>query len=176
MIKTTRNTRIDTIFVLIIFCVFAISVLMVLMLGANIYKNMTDISHEGYDDRTGLSYIWTKVKNNDENGMISIGDFNGLPALCFDEVINDDTYGPTTYRTMVYFYDGWVYELFSETDLDFLPQDGEQVIKIDTLSFEALDHGLIKVSSGASNLLISPRSVNAETNPYATSFEGGLAG
>ena len=177
MIKTTRNTRIDTIFVLIIFCVFAISVLMVLMLGANIYKNMTDISHEGYDDRTGLSYIWTKVKNNDKNGTISIGDFNGLPALCFDEVINDDMFGPTSYRTMVYYYNGWVCELFSETSLTFLPEDGEQIIKIDDLSFEALDHGVIKVTSGINSLLISPRSVSAQLNPaYADHFEGGMPG
>lgn len=171
MIKTTRNSRIDTVFVLIIFCVFAISVLMVLMLSADIYKNMTDISREGYDDRTGLSYIWTKVKNNDENGAIFIGDFCGLPALCFDE-----EFDVTTYRTMVYFYNGWVYELFSETDIDFLPEDGERIIQIDDLKFDSLDNGLIKVTSGISSLLISPRGRVSEANPYADSFEGGLAG
>ena len=41
--KTIKSSRVDTVFVLIIFCVFAISMLLVLMLGASIYKNMTEI-------------------------------------------------------------------------------------------------------------------------------------
>ena len=167
MRKRIRRQKIDTVFVLIIFCVFAISVLMVLMLGANIYKNMTDISHEGYDDRTGLSYIWTKVKNNDEAGMVHIGDFNGVPALCFDEV-----YDTVTYRTRVYLYDGWVYELFSEEGIDFLPQDGEKLIKIDHLAFEELNGGLIRITSGDYSLLVSPRGGLAG----AGAAEGGARG
>jgi len=64
MMKATRGKRIDTIFVLIIFCIFAVSVLIVLMLGAGIYRNMNDISNDGRDERTALSYLWKKVKNN----------------------------------------------------------------------------------------------------------------
>ena len=169
MMRTTRNSRIDTVFVLIIFCVFAISVLLVLMLSASIYKNMTDISREGYDDRTGLSYIWTKVKNNDNVGRIHIGDFNGSPALCFDEVFSD-----VTYQTMVYFYNGWICELFSEEGLDFLLEDGAQIIQIDDLTFDELEYGIIKVTSGGDSLLISPRSTAGTSNPYAVLVEGGL--
>lgn len=176
MMRATRTTRIDTIFVLIIFCVFAISVLMVLMLGASIYKNMSDISREGYDDRTGLSYIWTKVKNNDEEGAIYIGRFGGSPALCFEEVIYDDMYGSTTYLTRVYFYNGWICELFSDAELDFLPEDGEQIIKIDDLTFAELDNGMIKVISGGNSILISPRGRYAETNPFMSFSGGGVSG
>ena len=171
MIKSIRgNSRIDTIFVLIIFCVFAISVLLVLMLSAEMYKKMTDISREGYDDRTGLSYIWTKVKNNDNAGKIHIGDFNGVPALCFDE-----EFSGVTYTTRVYFYDGWVRELFSEADIDFLLEDGSQIIEIDDLEFEELGPGLIRITSGGSSLLISPRGAHGAPNPYATLTEGGAA-
>ena len=55
MMKRVRGHKIDTIFVLLIFCIFAVSVLMVLMLGANTYKNMTEISRDGQDERTVLS-------------------------------------------------------------------------------------------------------------------------
>ena len=171
MTKTTRSSRIDTVFVLIIFCVFAISVLMVLMLGADIYKNMTDISREGYDERTGLSYIWTKVKNNDEAGRIHLSDFHGVSALCFDEEFDS-----STYRTMIYYYDGWVYELFYDISLDFLPSDGAQIIEISDLKFEELQYGLIRVSSGASSLLVSPRGSSAQAGPFTKSLEGGLSG
>ena len=169
MMKSSRgNSRIDTIFVLVIFCVFAISVLLVLMLSADMYRKMTDISREGYDNRTGLSYVWTKVKTNDNVGQIHIGDFNGIPAICFDEVFSD-----VTYTTRVYFYDGWVRELFSEVGIDFLPEDGAQLIQIDDLVFEQLEYDIIKISSGGNSLLIYPRATRGSTNPYAILIEGG---
>ena len=169
MIKSARgNSRIDTIFVLIIFCVFAISVLLVLMLSAEMYKKMTDLSREGYDDRTGLSYIWTKVKNNDSAGDIHVGDFSGIPALCFDE-----EFSGVTYTTRVYYYDGWIRELFSEVGLDFLPEDGSQIIEIDGLTLEEPGYGLIRVSSGGNSLLISPRGAHSALNPYSVIIEGG---
>ena len=150
--KTIRSSKVDTVFVLIIFCVFAISMLMVLMLGASIYKNMTEISRDGYDERTTLSYFWTKIKNNDEEGTIYIGDFQGQPALCFAEV-----YGDTTYNTMIYRYNGMLYELFAEQGMQFDPEDGTPVIDAEDLSFEALGDGLIMITIGGKSSLINTR-------------------
>ena len=161
MASMTKEHKVDTVFVLIIFCVFALAILMVLMLGASVYKNMTEITRDGQDERTLLSYIWTKVKNGDDSASVYVGDFNGLNALCFDEVF----YG-TRYRTVIYHYDGWVYELFSETGLDFLPEDGIRVTMIGDLSFEEFEHGLIKVSTGTRSMMVFPRggSVSAAGN------------
>ena len=171
MAKATGGNKIDTVFVLIIFSVFALSVLMVLMLGAKVYKNMTDMTREGQDERTLLSYIWTKVKNNDEAGSIYIGEFSGLPALCFDENIND-----TKYQTVIYHYKGWVYELFSEIGDEFLPEDGIKIMQINDLTFEEQGYGLIKASSGARTLLISPRSEATQGWSMPDFNEGGSAG
>jgi len=162
--KTPSKRRIDTIFVLIIFSVFALSVLMVLMLGARVYKSMTDIAKERQDERTLLSYVWTKVKINDKNGSIRIGEYFGLNVLCFDE-----EYEQTMYTTAIYLHDGWVYELYTETSLlaesdpqhGFAPEDGVKVMGIESLEFTQYSHGLIKVATNTSHLLIYPRS--AET-------------
>ena len=152
MNKMTRPHKIDTVFVLLIFCFFAMSVLLTLMLGGSIYKHMTDLSEDGYDERTCLSYIWSKVKNDDEAGRITVGDFGGISALCLVEV-----YGDTAYETRIYLYDGWVYELFCEAGLGADPEDGTPIIKSGALAFEALEDGLIKVSAGSRSILISPR-------------------
>ena len=153
MRRNNRGQRIDTVFVLVIFCVFAISVLMVLMLGANIYQNVNGMTQEGAGEHLALSYIWTKVKNGDDSGKVTIGDFGGHPALCFDE-----EYSQVQYRTLIYYYNGWIYELFSEKDLELSPEDGTQILRVDKLDFETLNHGIIRVSTGTSSLLISPRS------------------
>jgi hypothetical protein len=127
---------------------------MVLMLGASIYQSMTEISREEQDERTVLSYIWTKFKNNDENGKIYVGEFNRLPALVYDE-----NFGGYIYRTVIYHYNGWVYELFFEDGLEFYPEDGTQIMELDSIRFEELEAGIISISAGSKRLLLSQRTV-----------------
>jgi len=158
MKETSKNRRVDTIFVMIIFCIFAISVLIVLVLAASSYQRMTDISRDRQDERTILSYIWTKVKSGDDAGMIHIGDFNGNPALFFDEIIGD-----TLFRTAIYSYNGWVRELFSNPEMGLSPDDGTQLIKLDNLSFDVLDNGVIVIKTGDQRLMVYPRS---QINPH----------
>jgi hypothetical protein len=174
--KTTGESKVDTVFVLVIFSVFALSVLLVLTLGARVYKNMTDITSENQKERTLLSYIWTKVKNGDKSESISVGEFSGLTALCFDE-----EFSGTPYRTAIYQYNGWLYELFCETELladktaGFLPEDGVQVMEIGELKFENVEHGMIKVTAGGLSLLLYPRSGTGDGSIGAAYEEGGIA-
>jgi hypothetical protein len=130
---------------------------------------MTEITRDGQDERTLLSFIWTKVKNCDNADSVHIGEFCGLPALCFDEV-----YGDTLYQTSVYLYDGWVYELFCETGVEFEPQDGVRIISVNDFSFEEYGYGIIKVSSGAKSLLIYPRGDDTGGGAGMESGEGGF--
>jgi len=155
MRETFRKRRIDTIFVLVVFCVFAVSVLMVLILGAGIYQSMSEISREDQDERTIFAYIWTKVKNNDNAGMISVGELDGHSALFYDEVIGD-----RVFRTAVYLHDGWVNELFSDSAFEQSPESGVRIMQLDDLTFSELDYGLILVSSGTRSLVLSPRGAN----------------
>jgi len=147
-----KGHRLDTVFVLIIFCIFAVSVLMVLMLGAGIYQNMTELSREQQNERTVLSYIRTKVRSNDENGRIYIGEFNGLPALLYDEEFDG-----RVFRTAIYHYDGYIYELYSEVGIDFAPNEGTQIMPLDSISFETLESGVIRVSAGTKSILLHIR-------------------
>ena len=157
MMKISRGQRAGTVVVLIIFLVFAMSVLLVLTLSASIYGNMTDISKDGFEERTALSYVWTMVKNHDMNGSVSAGEFHGISALIIEEEL-----GRVDYRTRIYVYEGRLYVLFSEASLEFEPQDGVPVYDAPDLSFEQIEHGIIKVTSGDQSLLIYPRSIAME--------------
>jgi len=153
MNKIIRGRNIDTIFVLIVFSIFAFSVLMVLMLGASVYRNINDISREGQREHTALSYIWTKTKNYDDAGSITVGDFNGIPTLFIYEQI-----GETKFRTAIYNYDGWLCELYSKADLDFSPGAGDRIIQIESLGFREVGGSIIEVSVDNKKLFLSPRS------------------
>jgi len=153
MNKIMRGRSTDTVFVLIIFSIFAVSVLMVLMLGASIYRNINDISTEKQNDHTALAYIWTKTRNFDQVDGISVEYFNGVSALVIDEKIGD-----TYFRTRIFNHNGWLVELFSDASLDFSLDDGVRIVPVDDLSFEAHEHGLIQVVLGDMKLFLSPRS------------------
>jgi len=152
MNKATRGRSIDTIFVLIIFSTFAFSILMVLMLGASIYRNVNDISREGQSEHTALAYVWTKTKNNDNADSIHVGDFNGESALFFTEIVHG-----LEFNTVIYYYDGWIRELFFESKLDFSPNAGTRIVMIDDLHFEEDELGIIKVTIGDKSLLLFSR-------------------
>jgi len=151
--KAKRGQRIDTIFVLMLFCIFAMSVLMVLMLNGKIYQNMNELSRAGHNEQVSLSYIWSRVKNEDAAGKLRVGDFNGRDALCFDEKC-----GGVSYSTFVYFYDGYIRELFCQSGLELALEDGERVIEAQDFSVRQLESGLIKVTAEEGSLLIYPRS------------------
>ena len=151
MPKAIRGQKIDTVFVLLIFSVFAVSVLIVLMLGASIYQNISEISEEGADERLVLSYVWTRVKMSNDAGVVYVEDFYGANALMIDEVIGD-----RYFQTVIYFEDGWLMELFSEKGIGLNRSDGSRVLRVDNLQFEEVDFGLIKITAGDRNLFISP--------------------
>ena len=153
MNKAMRGRSIDTIFVLIVFSIFAVSVLMTLMFGATIYRNINDLSHSNEPEQIALSYIWTKTKNFDKADTISIGDFNGIPALFIYE-----SFGDTNFRTAIYHYDGWLYELFSEVGLELSPTSGTRIVMVDTLTFEAYNNEYFRTYSGDKGLFLYTRS------------------
>lgn len=152
MAKPVYTKKFDTVFVLIIFFVFALSSFMVLTLGANIYMAAAEKSQQGQDDRTGLSYIWTKVKHNDVYQQITVKDFNGQPALCLEEEA-DGVY----YETWIYHHDGWLCELYCEKGITLSPDSGNPLVKVGTLLFSEPGNGLLAVKTDSGALFISPR-------------------
>jgi len=153
MTRQTRNNKIDTAFVLMVFCVFAISVFMVLVLSASTYSNMNDLSAEGQNERIALSYIRTKIRNADTAGAISIEDFYGIPSLAISESL-----GGRQFVTRIYFYNGWLYEIFHERGIYFQPEDGIRLLELAALSFELIEYGMIQVTTNHGSTIVMPRS------------------
>ena len=157
MIKDTnkKTSKIDTVFVLMVFCAFAMSVFLVLMLSASAYINTADTANYGRNERIALSYVRTKIRAADVAGAVYIGDFGGVTALHLTE-----RFGEREFVTLIYFYDGWVRELFHEAGLDFEPADGTPLFQLDEpgLQFSRGAGSLLRVSTGHDSMLITPRS------------------
>lgn len=150
--KTGRGEQAGAAASLMVFCIFAMLAFSTIMLGAVAYKNIAGASRDGSDERICLSYIWTTIKNNDEADNVYVDSFHNVPALYVDEVI-----GETIYQTIIYHYDGGVYELFTETGYEHPLGNGVRIMDIDNLVFRQVDDKGIVASSGDVSVFISPR-------------------
>lgn len=121
----------DTFFVLILFAVFVLMALFVSASGALSYKNSAVQMEERFNKQTCISYITAKIRSNNEEGKLSVVDFNGQNALC----ITDDI-GGAVYNTYIYQYDGMVRELFCNAEITLDPSVGSALTKASELSFE----------------------------------------
>ena len=111
--KQERNHIVDVLFVLALFVVFTLSALVLVILGANVYRQTVSYMDENYTARTAYSYLTEKVRQNDLYDSVSIGELEGTTALVLTQEIND-----TTYATYLYLHEGNLRELFMRQGSD----------------------------------------------------------
>jgi len=155
--KNKGQGRVETVFVLMLFCVFAISVFIVLILSASAYQNMNEVTAAGQNERIALSYVRTKLRNNDYAEAVSVATFGDVQALVIEERIDGEVF-----YTIIYYHDGWAYELFTQAGTGLGPGSGQRFVRVEALEFYMLDYGMIYASAGSYSALIYLRSVTRE--------------
>lgn len=133
------NRTIDIVFVLTLFCIFAASVLLVLLAGAGAYRNIAGQMEEQYTERTCLAYLDAKVRHYDRMDLVQVEPFGEGDALALYENIGD-----VRYKTIIYYYDGYVRELFFEDGLEFHPEDGEIILPACELQVSRVGENLLR--------------------------------
>lgn len=131
--------EIDNVFLLLLFTLFAGCVLMVLLLGASSYERVVAKDRESFDARTGIQYVATKIRHADEAGCIETGSFSECGNTEADEI--DTLYlitrvGEENYYTKIYYYDGYIRELFCPEGIALRPEAGQEVIPATSFAVE----------------------------------------
>ncbi len=139
MKKRAAQHQMDALMALILFGVFAACVLAVLLTGARAYQRLTQRDRSAFDRRTAIQYIATRVRCSDTAGAITVEEFDGVECLCLSEA-----YGPDSYVTRVYCYDGYLRELFCSADDGLGPEAGESVLEAQAVDF-TLEAGMLTV-------------------------------
>ncbi len=135
---------VDILFVLALFGVFAASALMLVTIGANVYKQNVNNMSDNFNTRTAYSYITEKLRQNDTANAVSIGKLQDCDALILTQNLQDEEYA-----TFLYFYDGCLKELyirkntFSGSDL---LQAGQDIMKLSSFSMEVVSNDLLKIT------------------------------
>lgn len=139
--RTQRKHMIDFLFSVALFFVFALSAVIVILLAARIYQSTTENSSLNYTSRTSLSYISEKIHQNDLDGAVYIGSFDGYEALVMEQNIDD-----VTYYTYIYACNNELKELFTSGDSGIKASSGQTILEIQDFSMEQLSDSLFKFS------------------------------
>lgn len=134
---------VDVLFVLALFGIFAASALMLVTLGANVYKQTVAHMDENYAERTTYAYITEKIRQNNSEGTVSIAELEGTPALVFTTTLSD-----VEYCTYLYYYEGYLKELSLRKDIfagNSLLSAGQDIIPLSSFSIEPAENHLIKI-------------------------------
>lgn len=137
MKKLWKQSNMDSVLALLLFAVFAVCVLSVLLTGAGAFRDLSERDRASFDRRTAAQYITTRMRQSDVADGVTLTEFGGTAALTCREELNGDCY-----LTRVYFYDGYICELFCAADAALRPEDGERIMSVESLAFAEHD-GLI---------------------------------
>lgn len=138
-------SKITDLLALTVFAAFAVCLLIVLLFGAQLYQNLVQRGEESFRQRTATQYLRTRVQQAEH---ISLSDFQGCEALAIREEIDG-----ISYVTRVYFYEGFLRELFSAESAALAPGDGEKIMPAESLDFQIDDDLLTAVVDGQAVVL-----------------------
>ncbi|MBS6644670.1 MAG: DUF4860 domain-containing protein [Clostridiaceae bacterium] len=150
-----KGQTMNTLFTMLLFLVFVLCALFTVLIGGKVYENITARMEENYTGSTALNYIANKVRQGDTYGGVQVKEVEGTPVLELSQEINGETY-----VTMIYYKDGSIRELFTDTQSGLGLSDGLEIIGCDGLKLKQ-EGRLIMVETtgeGGSSLTLSLRS------------------
>jgi hypothetical protein len=152
----------DLLFTLSLFCIFVVSALVVVMIGANVYRNTVNQMDRNYEVRASITYLSTKVRQNDGAGAVTLTDIEGTPVLCLTSEIEGEAY-----NTWIYHQDGALWEYFADALSPVDLATGQRIVNIDTFLMEQEENGSLRFTSRDSagrsvDLVVSPRCAVSE--------------
>ena len=133
---------IPVLFVLTLFLLLSALSISVIIAGSTVYEKISDNMDNNYDRRVTFSYLATKIRQNDSAGSIYIEEKDGTNMIAIKEV---DPFWDNAYVTYIYYYDGYIRELFFELENDgstvgFELDWGDEIIKAEGFNFSFSDN------------------------------------
>ncbi len=138
-----RGHQAQLIFALLACCLFALCLLMVLLLGARAYQRVAAAGTGAGDQLDCLAYISAKVRNHDGLGQVFLDGFS--PEQPLETLYLRQELDGVVYDTRIYYWQGWVRELYSQAGLAFSPEDGATLLEASGLGF-SLEDGVLTVN------------------------------
>ena len=130
---------------------FLAGFLLLVVFGAQSYRNTVSVQNSNMTSRTLLSYIATCVKASDTENAVSVADTTEGQILRVAD-------GDSGYGLFIYWHDGKLLEEFTSMDAQLSPESAEVIGYTDVFSVREVSDGLISVTTDAGRVLLHLRS------------------
>lgn len=127
---------------------FALCLLLVLLTGAGVCRDLAERVEQNHRSRTGCQYIATCVQ---QGQWVSVESFGDSTALAVREQIDGECY-----VTYIYCRDGWLWELFCPVGAQMEPEDGQRLLEAETLTL-SLENGLLQAELDGKTVYLALR-------------------
>ena len=141
-----KESKLTDLMALMVLLVFALCIMMVLLMGTRVYRQLLDKGAAAFTDRMSGRYLTTRVHQAES---ISVEDFEGCTALVIPEVADGENY-----NTLVYWYDGYIRELYCVEGAQLYPEDGEKVLETEEMLLSE-EGGLLTAQVGDQQIRLS---------------------
>ena len=129
------------VFVFVLLGLFAVMSTLMVLLGAQMYRNTVDHATENNEGRVLGAYVRSMIRAEDADRSVSVENHDGVNALALREMIDGEEY-----VTWLYGYEGQLYEQFTDrTEDDLEPQGGTAICQAQSFEPELGGDGLLTV-------------------------------
>ena len=127
------------VFVFVLLGLFAVMSTLMVLLGAQMYRNTVDHTTVNNEDRVLSAYVRSMIRAEDAIGAMEVGEYDGVKTLAMREDLDGERF-----VTWLYCYEDELYEWFTSDDEEFSPESGTAICP--ARSFEpSLENGLLTV-------------------------------
>lgn len=140
--KNQKSWMINFISLIVILGIFAISCLVLTNIGIKVYQKVVITNDNNFELRTSLSYVGTKIRQTDTQGYPYIAQKDGVNLLVLGEEIDGNVF-----ETLIYFLDGYLYEIYQEAGADYELDYGQPILEISNFEIELTTRGLIHMKA-----------------------------
>ena len=127
------------VFVFVLLGLFAVMSTLMVLLGAQMYRNTVDRSTANNEDRVLSAYVRSMIRAEDTRDAMAVGEYDGVKTLAMREDLDGEPY-----VTWLYCYDGQMYEYFTSDDGSFNPESGTAICPAQRFE-PSLENGLLTV-------------------------------
>lgn len=145
----------NVLFTILLFLVFVLCALFTVLTGGKVYENINIRMEEDFAGNIPLNYIANKVRQGDGAGTIAVRQIDGTDVL----ELGQDIEG-AEYVTWIYCDNGYLCELFTDTESGLGLSDGLPIIKCEGLLIK-MDQQMLMVETtglGGGRLYLAVRS------------------
>ena len=127
------------VFVFVLLGIFAVMSTLMVLLGAQMYRNTVDRATANNEGRVLSAYVRSMIRAEDGADDVAVEEYDGTPVLALKESIEGEDY-----VTWLYCYEGQLYEQYTSAGHDFEPGSGSAICPAQSF-VPALSDGLLTV-------------------------------